>query len=293
MSFHWQINWGDGSPVEQFAPTATAASHVCKDGTGVVTLDILITDEDGVHQIVRDLTVNDVPPVLRVTGTSTSSEGQDYTIGLSYSDVAADSLQKWTIDWGDGAPLETLWGAPNQATHGYTMSSPTPADPQHVRPRFAVARGEAKLHGRSVGERRAAVVRRQHVRQAVASKDPDRRRQVRVPCAVVEAMRPSLNNATEKSAGLLSAELAAAQRIVTGLATVVDEDVVSRLVGPIDALVRVIGRDLVRPVLQILEGLLQLTPKSFDRGLDGPAPAVRRRLILAHDFRHRLRIFHT
>lgn len=45
----WSINWGDGSPAEQVAGTATSATHVYADGTRNFTVLATATDEDGTY----------------------------------------------------------------------------------------------------------------------------------------------------------------------------------------------------------------------------------------------------
>lgn len=64
------------------------------------------------------LTVNNVAPTLTLNGPAAINEGATYLLSLASSDPGADSIQSWTINWGDGV-IQNVPGNPNSATHVY------------------------------------------------------------------------------------------------------------------------------------------------------------------------------
>ena len=77
------------------------------------TIQVFVTDEDGEFLAgSKSLTVENVAPVLSISGAASTDEGAVYTLGIVGSDVAgpADPLE-YAIDWGDGSPVQTLTAA--------------------------------------------------------------------------------------------------------------------------------------------------------------------------------------
>ena len=62
-----------------------------------------------------DVTVNNVAPTLTISGASSVNEGSTYTLGLSVNDPGTDTIDHWTITWGDGN-TETVNGHPANVT---------------------------------------------------------------------------------------------------------------------------------------------------------------------------------
>jgi Ca2+-binding RTX toxin-like protein len=80
---------------------------------------ITATDQNGSSSsIVFQLTVNNVAPTLTLGGSSSVNAGATYTLNLSSSDPGDDTVQNWTINWGDGTS-STVNGDPSSATHVY------------------------------------------------------------------------------------------------------------------------------------------------------------------------------
>jgi PKD repeat protein len=94
------------------------------DGGGSVEVTVRASD-DGAPGLVDTetftITVNNVPPVLTVTGPGVVDEDSLYTLSLAATDVGTDTLTKWTINWGDGL-VETEAGDVTAASHVYTQS---------------------------------------------------------------------------------------------------------------------------------------------------------------------------
>ena len=67
---------------------------------------------------ILEVTVNNVAPILTLSGESSVDEGSEYTLELSLSDPGEDTITEWEIDWGDG-DIETVSGNPSSVTHTY------------------------------------------------------------------------------------------------------------------------------------------------------------------------------
>jgi len=63
------------------------------------------------------VTVNNVAPTLAINGAASVNEGSSYTLNLSSTDPGADTISKWTINWGDGT--QVVSGHPSSVTHTY------------------------------------------------------------------------------------------------------------------------------------------------------------------------------
>jgi len=64
--------------------------------------------------------VNNVAPTLGATGAAAIAEGLTYTLNLSASDPGTDTIEYWTVDWGDGY-REYVNGTMNQVRHVYAQ----------------------------------------------------------------------------------------------------------------------------------------------------------------------------
>ncbi|GAB1459288.1 hypothetical protein MASR2M50_10620 [Thauera sp.] len=123
----YSIDWGDGS-VDSLTPSQWAAAagsfgHVYGDG-GLggtpVQITVRATDEDGEHVLgTQAVTVENAAPSAVLGGADASDEGASYVLGLAGSDPAggADTLS-YSIDWGDGSPVQALSAAQLAALGG-------------------------------------------------------------------------------------------------------------------------------------------------------------------------------
>ncbi|RTL17565.1 MAG: tandem-95 repeat protein, partial [Rhodocyclaceae bacterium] len=105
----YTINWGDGAV--EVVSSLGDYTHVYADGTTNRTITVLVTDEDGQHANAgtHTVTVNNVAPSVALTGAEQTGEGASYELALVGSDPAgtADTLS-YSIDWGDGSPVQVL-----------------------------------------------------------------------------------------------------------------------------------------------------------------------------------------
>ncbi len=111
----YTIAWGDGS-TETFTPAQWAAaagsfSHTYADGAAAASIVVSATDEDGTFVLgSKNVSVNNVAPGLIISGAASSNEGASYTLNIVGIDVVGDELS-YTIDWGDGSPVQVLTAA--------------------------------------------------------------------------------------------------------------------------------------------------------------------------------------
>src|SRR5205823_5354436 len=63
------------------------------------------------------ITVANISPALSISGAASIDEGSLYTLNLSSADPGADTIDHWTITWGDGTPNEVVTGNPTSVTH--------------------------------------------------------------------------------------------------------------------------------------------------------------------------------
>ena len=118
------INWGDDT-VTNLGVVASGplnVDHVYSDDS-VYTVTVTVV-ENGINAFIDDLTVtvNNVDPSLTIGGQASVAEGSEYTLTLSASDVGADTISQWNIDWGDGTN-EIVNGNPSEVTHTYLDDS--------------------------------------------------------------------------------------------------------------------------------------------------------------------------
>jgi hypothetical protein len=116
----WTINWGDNTGEEVVNGDPTSATHTYADN-GNYTISATATDEDGTHTAGNtvNVAVQNVVPALAISGAASVNEGSLYTLNLLSTDSGADTISKWTINWGDGTGEEVVNGDPTTASHTY------------------------------------------------------------------------------------------------------------------------------------------------------------------------------
>jgi len=129
-----QVDWGDGSAIEQFeevrSDSPLSLFHQYFDDDPTVTLSdvfevkVTVTDDAGRQSVVTTpVFVLNVQPVLTVAGDAVVDEGAllDLTEGGlgSFTDVGTLDTHTATVNWGDGTPTETV--TVNQLSGGGTL----------------------------------------------------------------------------------------------------------------------------------------------------------------------------
>ena len=117
----WTINWGDGSTVQTVTGNPSSVTHTFADGAGTRTISATATNSSGTFNAGNTVAVAvaNVAPTLAISGASTVNEGAVYTLNLASSDPGADTITKWTINWGDGSAVQTVNGNPTSVTHTF------------------------------------------------------------------------------------------------------------------------------------------------------------------------------
>jgi hypothetical protein len=124
------IDWGDGSTdtvalaggMLSFGPVR----HTYLDNpAGTVSHDYQVTatvvdDANAESSAPVHLTVNTVAPIFTINGPASVVPGVPYEVNLSAVTSATDTVDHWTINWGDGT-TDTLAGNPHTASHTYAL----------------------------------------------------------------------------------------------------------------------------------------------------------------------------
>lgn len=124
LNYEWDIAY-DGTFTANFTTdtvdlTWSQLSALGIDDDGTYDIALRVNDGTGNSELeVVTLTVANADPTISVTGNSDVGSGQTYTLNLNYSDVGNDSVQSWTVNWGDGT-IDTYTGAQTAVTHVYT-----------------------------------------------------------------------------------------------------------------------------------------------------------------------------
>ncbi len=85
------------------------------------TVTITATDSDSAQtQVTFALTVDNVVPILDVTGGAISVVGEQYTLSLGATDPGDDTISQWRINWGDNTAEEVVTGQTTSVGHYYT-----------------------------------------------------------------------------------------------------------------------------------------------------------------------------
>jgi hypothetical protein len=81
------------------------------DGPSTRQIALRATDSAGQSNVsIGVVTVQNVPPVLKVTAPTTIGVGQSLALNLTAADPGADVITSWTVNWGEGLP-QTLTAA--------------------------------------------------------------------------------------------------------------------------------------------------------------------------------------
>ena len=112
LTYEWDFD-GDGQfdDATGIHPTFSAAGL---DGPGTCTVALRVTDSGGLTSTTTaTIAITNVPPTDSVSGPSDLVRGQPRTFTLGASDPSpADQAAgfTFTIDWGDGSPVQTVTG---------------------------------------------------------------------------------------------------------------------------------------------------------------------------------------
>ena len=121
----WIVHWGDGS--QDTYPSGGAVTHTYADGPATPTITVDLVDEDGTHAGAgsKQITVNNVPPTIALSGAAAVDEGSSYSLTLgAISDPGTDTVTSWIVHWGDGS--QDTYPSGGAVTHTYADGPATP-----------------------------------------------------------------------------------------------------------------------------------------------------------------------
>lgn len=96
----------------------TATHAYADDGDYTITVTVT-NNSDEADDASFEAAVANVAQTLSLAAGNVAAEGSPFQLLLNNSDPGDDTIQSWTINWGDGE-IETINSDPNSATHVYT-----------------------------------------------------------------------------------------------------------------------------------------------------------------------------
>ncbi len=119
--FRYSYDFDDDGLFEIIASTLAEVvipeRFLAADGT--LRVRGVIADRDGASSsYLADIEVEPVIAGLTASGAPTANEGDLYAVTLTVADLGADSIQDWTVDWGDGT-IEAVDGSLRQLSHRF------------------------------------------------------------------------------------------------------------------------------------------------------------------------------
>ncbi|MFN8079337.1 MAG: PKD domain-containing protein [Kineosporiaceae bacterium] len=121
------LNWNDGLQVQWFVPIGTGLvqHYYLDDADGPVnstphTLTLSVSDGEATTIVTNIVTVDNVAPVMPISGAATTTVGATYSVTLgSITDPGPDTRTGGVLRWGDGT---TQAAAVGTFTHTYTSA---------------------------------------------------------------------------------------------------------------------------------------------------------------------------
>ena len=119
------VNWGDGSPIDSLAITATSDTHIYSSTGNAKTQSFLITvtatNNAGPGSGTTTATISDQAPTVTIGGISPNPALTGSPVTVSFASTDPDgSITSFTVAWGDGSSPTTLPGTATSASHTYT-----------------------------------------------------------------------------------------------------------------------------------------------------------------------------
>ena len=121
----WQIDWGDGE-TDTVSGSASSATHVYADGVaGVEITASAFQGDDEFPAGAVTVSVTNAPPDITLDGPASLREQHPYVLGVSVVDPGDDTVSGWSVDWGDGSPVDSLPPEAGSSEHTYTAGGVT------------------------------------------------------------------------------------------------------------------------------------------------------------------------
>ncbi len=98
----WEVDWGDGTPVEYIPGHVTEIVHVYTDNQRAAITAIASSSTSRWFANPLSIDVKNVSPVIGLSGSDQIEMNAHYRLTLSATDPGTDTIVGWRIDWGDG-----------------------------------------------------------------------------------------------------------------------------------------------------------------------------------------------
>ena len=120
------VNWGDGA-TDSLAGSATSDIHFYTSTgnvqTRTFTIAVTATNAAGSGSAATNVSVNDQPPTIALTGVSPNPANTGTTVTATFSSTDSDgTVSSISVNWGDGTSVHNLAGTATSDTHAYPVS---------------------------------------------------------------------------------------------------------------------------------------------------------------------------
>jgi len=120
------VNWGDGT-TDSLAGSATSDIHFYTSTgnvqTRTFTIAVTATNAAGSGSAATNVSVNDQPPTIALTGVSPNPANTGTTVTATFSSTDSDgTVSSISVNWGDGTSVHNLAGTATSDTHAYPVS---------------------------------------------------------------------------------------------------------------------------------------------------------------------------
>ncbi len=114
----WTINWGDGDS-QTVTGNPSSVEHNFPIRPRSYAIFASVTTDGGVYPVAKllNVKVTHAAPTLSISGPTSTVEDSTYILQLSGTEIDSDTIEHWTINWGDGSPLQVVSGNPTSVTH--------------------------------------------------------------------------------------------------------------------------------------------------------------------------------
>ncbi|MGD9932394.1 MAG: PKD domain-containing protein [Dehalococcoidia bacterium] len=121
----WRIDWGDGE-TDTVSGNPSAATHIYADGPADVVISAsAFQGDDEFPATAINVSVTNTPPSITLDGPASLREQHPYSLAVSLVDPGDDTVEGWSVDWGDGSPVDSLPAEASAAEHVYAVGAVT------------------------------------------------------------------------------------------------------------------------------------------------------------------------
>jgi hypothetical protein len=119
VKYEWDLKY-NGSFVDQVNTSNPQLSYTAGAAkTATIALEVVDSSNTTSAPVTGTITINDVLPVITVTGGGNVNRGDTVPISWTYVDPGKEPISNWVVDWGDGTSTDTLASSANSDSHVY------------------------------------------------------------------------------------------------------------------------------------------------------------------------------